>query len=303
VAVAAVALFAAAAGQAWTFVVDHVLSLGGTDDPADHAAAVAISALLGLAAYPLSWRTLRTGAAGDTFRRFALFTVVCLALAVGVIAAATALFELISGILAGSFGRAGLHRLATWSGIAAIAFGVFLLHLAMLRRDRRLQSAAAIDAAPPGPAGCLVCARVAAIRGGANPTFIAATPHGYAVLGDRQYLRGYALLLWPDHVEHLHDLPPQARERFLSDMAVLGEAMWRALRPARLNYAIAGGLVPHLHAHVFPRWADEPSEYRDGPVGAYPTEIRDAPENAFDPERHGPLIRAIADELRRLERP
>ncbi len=147
---------------------------------------------------------------------------------------------------------------------------------------------------------CLVCERITAIRNGANATFIAETPHAYAVLGDRQYLRGYSLLLWPDHVEHLHELSAPDRSRFLADMTYLGEAMWHGLRPARLNYTIAGGLVPHLHAHLFPRWADEPDQYREGPVGAYPREIRDAPENAFDAARHGSLIQAIADEMRRL---
>lgn len=149
---------------------------------------------------------------------------------------------------------------------------------------------------------CLVCERIASIRGGANPTFISPTPHGYAVLGDQQYLRGYSLLLWPQHVEHLHELSTPDREHFLSDMAILGEAMWRGLRPARLNYTIAGGLVPHLHAHLFPRWADEPDAYREGPVGAYSSEIRDAPENAFDALRHGSLIEAIANEMRALRR-
>lgn len=146
--------------------------------------------------------------------------------------------------------------------------------------------------------GCLVCDRVASIRTGTNPTFIAATPNGYAVLGDEQFLRGYSVLLWPDHVEHLHDLSGADRTRFLSDMALLGKAIWRALQPARLNYMIAGGLVPHLHAHVFPRYADEPAKYRAGPVGAYPDEIRQAPENAFDPERHQVLIDSVATALR-----
>lgn len=146
---------------------------------------------------------------------------------------------------------------------------------------------------------CLVCERVESIRRATNPTFIIETPHGYVVLGDQQYLRGYSLLLWPDHIEHLHDLAAAERSRLLSGMALLGEAMWHALRPARLNYMIAGGLVPHLHAHVFPRYADEPEAYRLGPVGAYPKEIREAPDNAFDPARHKTLIDSIREELRK----
>ena len=146
--------------------------------------------------------------------------------------------------------------------------------------------------------GCLVCERLDQIAAGTNPTFIAELRSGFAVLGDQQYLKGYSLLLARDHVEHLHDLERSKRGPFLEDMAVLGGSMWRALKPERLNYMIAGGLVPHLHAHVFPRYADEPKEYREGPIGVYPKEIREAPENAFDPARHGALMRAIASELR-----
>ena len=137
ISIAGIGLLAAAAAQGWTFVVDHVLVLGGSDDPADHAAAIAVSLALGLASYPLAWRALRSVTAGDAVRRFVLFTAVCVALAGGVIAAATALFALISGLLAGALQRSETHTMATWGGIAAIAFAVFVWQLAVLRRERR----------------------------------------------------------------------------------------------------------------------------------------------------------------------
>ncbi len=147
-------------------------------------------------------------------------------------------------------------------------------------------------------AECLVCERIRQIVAGTNATFIAEVRAGYVVLGDYQYLKGYSVLLSRDHVEHLHDLDPTDRGPFLDDMATLGGAMWRALKPQRLNYMIAGGLVPHLHAHVFPRYVDEPAAYREGPVGGYPKTIREAPDNALDPLRHRALIEAIGTELR-----
>lgn len=137
IAIAGLALLAAGAAQGWTFIVDHVLALGGSDDPADHAAAIVVSLALGLASYPLAWRALRSGVTGEAVRRFVLFTVVCLSLSVGVVTAATALFQLISAVLAGSFERSGLHASATWSGIAVIAFAIFVWHLAILRSERR----------------------------------------------------------------------------------------------------------------------------------------------------------------------
>lgn len=168
VSLVAVGLLAAAAVQGWTFVVDHVLALGGTDDPLDHAAAIVVSAALGVVTYPLAWRVLRSGERGDATRRFVLFTIVCLSLGGGVVASAAALFELISGALAGSIARSGLHALATWAGIAAIAFAVFVLHLAMLRGDRR-------EALPEVPMGDALLETLEAVaRGELTPTDAAA---------------------------------------------------------------------------------------------------------------------------------
>ncbi|HEX9437203.1 MAG TPA: DUF5671 domain-containing protein [Candidatus Limnocylindria bacterium] len=168
VALVAVGLLAAGAAQAWTFVVEHVLALGGNDDPADHAAAIAVSAVAGLVSYPLSWRVLRAGATGDTARRFVVFTIVCLSLAGGVISAAAALFQLISGLLAGTFQRSDTYALATWAGIAVIALAVFVWHLASLRGDRRV----VVEAAPARDA--LLETLEAVARGELTPTDAAA---------------------------------------------------------------------------------------------------------------------------------
>ena len=50
--------------------------------------------------------------------------------------------------------------------------------------------------------------------------------------------------------------------KFLADMAALGDAMLAVTGAARLNYEMLGNSDPALHAHVFPRYADEPDEHR-----------------------------------------
>jgi diadenosine tetraphosphate (Ap4A) HIT family hydrolase len=42
-------------------------------------------------------------------------------------------------------------------------------------------------------------------------------------------------------------------------MARLGDAVYRVTRAVRVNYALFGNVEPALHAHVFPRYADEPA--------------------------------------------
>ena len=100
--------------------------------------------------------------------------------------------------------------------------------------------------------------RVAACRAGSEATVVARLSSGWAVLGDPQVLRGYCLLLPDPVVPHLNALAPSAQQAFLADMARLGDAVYRVTGALRINYALFGNVEPALHAHVFPRYADEP---------------------------------------------
>jgi diadenosine tetraphosphate (Ap4A) HIT family hydrolase len=105
---------------------------------------------------------------------------------------------------------------------------------------------------------CLICDRVKAIRQGDNPSFVAELSTGYIVLGDFQYWKGYTLFLYKEHVAELHDLEPDLRLRFLKEMSIVAEAVYRAFLPDKLNYELLGNSEPHLHWHLFPRRKDEP---------------------------------------------
>lgn len=111
--------------------------------------------------------------------------------------------------------------------------------------------------------------RVAACRAGTDPTLIARLPSGWAVLGDPQVLKGYCLLLPDPVVPHLNDMPAGDRDQFLSDMARLGDAVLAVTGCLRINYAMFGNLEPALHAHVFPRFVDEPESLRTAHPWAY----------------------------------
>ncbi|HXW09042.1 MAG TPA: hypothetical protein VD737_00365, partial [Steroidobacteraceae bacterium] len=101
--------------------------------------------------------------------------------------------------------------------------------------------------------------RVAACRTGHEATLIARLGAGWAVLGDPQVLPGYCLLLPDPVVPHLNVMPPSGQQAFLADMARLGDAVLRVTGAVRVNYAMFGNVEPALHAHVFPRYADEPA--------------------------------------------
>ena len=113
---------------------------------------------------------------------------------------------------------------------------------------------------------------------------------GWAVLGDPQILPGYCLLLPDPVVPDLNALPGPQRQQFLDDMARLGDAVLAVTGAERVNYEILGNVEPALHAHVIPRYADEPEASRTKPVWLH--DWNAAP--AFDPAAH----RALAQRLR-----
>ena len=80
------------------------------------------------------------------------------------------------------------------------------------------------------------------------------------------------------------------------DMSRLGDALVRTTAPLRINYAIFGNLEPALHAHIVPRYRNEPEEFRTQHPWAY--DWNQAP--AFDAVAHGPLMRALRTELSHL---
>jgi diadenosine tetraphosphate (Ap4A) HIT family hydrolase len=112
-------------------------------------------------------------------------------------------------------------------------------------------------------------AQVIAAREGRDPRVIARLFSGWAVFGERQIVRGYALLLPDPVVPNLNALGARERIAFLSDMSRLGDALLKVTGAARINYAIFGNQDPALHAHVIPRYLDEPESLRTQQPWAY----------------------------------
>jgi diadenosine tetraphosphate (Ap4A) HIT family hydrolase len=135
---------------------------------------------------------------------------------------------------------------------------------------------------------------VAAARAG-DASVITRMPSGWAVMGQRQVLRGYCLLLPDPVVADLNALASGDRDRFLCDLGRLGEAVRQVTHATRINYAIFGNLEPALHAHVHPRFDDEPIELRTQNPWAY--DWSRAP--LFDPALHGGLRDAIREQIGR----
>ncbi|MEY4762337.1 MAG: hypothetical protein RLZZ200_2193 [Pseudomonadota bacterium] len=137
--------------------------------------------------------------------------------------------------------------------------------------------------------------RVAALRAGNDPSFIARLSSGWAVFGESQFLAGYAMLLPDPVVGTLNELQGAARQFFLADMARLGDAVLAATGALRINYAMFGNVEPALHAHVVPRYVDEDPALATAHPWAY--DWNAAPR--FDPVRDARLMSDVRAGLAR----
>lgn len=101
---------------------------------------------------------------------------------------------------------------------------------------------------------CEVCKRITLTKQGKNPYFVRELETGYVVIGDYQRFKGYSLFLCKEHATEIHFLDKEFRSRFLQEMSLVGEAVYNAFQPDKLNYELLGvGNCVHMHWHFFPR--------------------------------------------------
>jgi diadenosine tetraphosphate (Ap4A) HIT family hydrolase len=71
--------------------------------------------------------------------------------------------------------------------------------------------------------------------------------------------RGYSIVTWRGrHVAEPTELTEDEAAGWWRELLAVGRALERHLEPVKLNYELLGNSVPHLHAHVLPRYADDP---------------------------------------------
>jgi len=137
---------------------------------------------------------------------------------------------------------------------------------------------------------------VADARDGRHPRVVVRLFSGWVVLGERQFVRGYALLLPDPVVPTVNALGTKERTQFLIDATRVGDALLKITDAVRINYAVFGNQEPALHAHIVPRYASEPEEMRAKQPWAY--DWSSAP--LFDRAVHGELAEQLRRELTRL---
>jgi diadenosine tetraphosphate (Ap4A) HIT family hydrolase len=147
--------------------------------------------------------------------------------------------------------------------------------------------------------------RVQAAIDGQNPTVLAELDASFAVIGDVQFLPGYALALTKVlGVDRLSDLPRTERVRYLADVDLVATAVENACSARdsgyrRVNVEILGNTDAFLHAHIWPRYEWEPAHVVGKPVWLYPAERWRDPATALSPDHDG-LRADLTAEIDRL---
>jgi diadenosine tetraphosphate (Ap4A) HIT family hydrolase len=127
-------------------------------------------------------------------------------------------------------------------------------------------------------------------------------PHSVAILGSWQFYHGYCLLIARRHAAELSQLDDAERHAYLQEMCTLARALENAFRPRKLNYELLGNQVPHLHWHLFPRYAADPDHLK--PVWVALDRADGDPQERqrlqTGPMRREETVRLIQEQLRVL---
>ncbi|MBC7456049.1 MAG: HIT family protein [Massilia sp.] len=77
------------------------------------------------------------------------------------------------------------------------------------------------------------------------------------ILVDDAAYPGFCRVIWHTHVKEMSELA-DAERLLLNDAVIQVELALRAvMAPDKINLASLGNVVPHLHWHVIPRFADD----------------------------------------------
>ena len=107
-------------------------------------------------------------------------------------------------------------------------------------------------------AGCPICQR------GGPKEVVAKLAVSWVSAPPRAPLPGYVAVISKRHAVEPFELSDAVRHLFWEDVTIASEALSALLRPVKMNYEIHGNTVPHLHVHLYPRFADDP--FVGGPI-------------------------------------
>jgi diadenosine tetraphosphate (Ap4A) HIT family hydrolase len=108
-------------------------------------------------------------------------------------------------------------------------------------------------------ATCPICA-----GGGAPRGVLAERSASWITTEPLAPMPGYVCVVAKRHVVEPWQLEGEERAAFWDDLLFAAERVARLVRPVKVNYEIHGNSIPHLHAHVYPRFRGD--RFVGGPI-------------------------------------
>jgi diadenosine tetraphosphate (Ap4A) HIT family hydrolase len=105
-----------------------------------------------------------------------------------------------------------------------------------------------------------------------SPLVMMEFPLSTLILQEDQFFEGYCLLASKRHLTELFELSPLDYKVLMEELSRVGKALKEEFSADKINYALLGNQVPHMHWHIIPRhktdalWPD--------PIWARPHEKR-----------------------------
>jgi diadenosine tetraphosphate (Ap4A) HIT family hydrolase len=94
----------------------------------------------------------------------------------------------------------------------------------------------------------------------------------------------------------LHELGLSFRARFLVEMSLVAEVVHKTFRPRKMNYELLGNVVPHLHWHLLPRYAEDPNP--KGPIWEVERSVWQSDQYIPGPKELESMKRSLLDGLK-----
>jgi diadenosine tetraphosphate (Ap4A) HIT family hydrolase len=105
-----------------------------------------------------------------------------------------------------------------------------------------------------------------------------------------QTYRGRCIVALNNHDTELFRLEEETLRRFAQDVSRAAGAIQKAFKPDKVNYAVYGDMVPHLHYHIVPK-------HRDGDCWGKPFDINPPGKHYLSDEGYTEVIQAIMKSL------
>lgn len=110
---------------------------------------------------------------------------------------------------------------------------------------------------------CPLCAAVRSTgQADAYAFTVADFQSGRLQLARNQFISGYCVYISREHVREPYHLSALAAAQFFAGLMHAARAVEKVFQPLKMNIEILGNTVPHLHAHLIPRYYGDPAPGR-----------------------------------------